>query len=268
MTQSTSICPSSHEFHLVAPEKKTNGSGGRPLGRRNKFANDINHLRNMLTNGGPPLSSVPKTPLDKPLIPPRDSALPRQRPLTCWKKLREEERALLIQIAIEESGGLAFTLNLSPDIEARATRSKRKPRDFIRDRISREMKRLSCHDHALLITLEHSKGGRLHVHGTILAPGQSPKDIKTALRRAGGKWAGPAGSKFQADVKPLQAAHCWHRYVAKEFRRMTQKEIKNSLSMNRSGRTLGRQCYEAMSQSLAAQASTRGSTGTASCSIH
>ena len=233
---------------VSAAGEKPNRHGGRPLGRRSKFANDIKTLRGQHPGAERDASLVPKTPLDDAHSAPYTRRNPRHKTINSWDKLNEEERAFLIHTAMEGDDALAFTLNLSPDIVAKATTAKRKARDVIRDRITLELNKLSSKDHALVMVLELSKSGRLHVHGSILAPDIPPKSIKEALRRAGGVWPGHAGGKFQADVQPLHTGATWHQYVAKQFRRMCAKDIKTSLSMNRAARSLGRQLYSSMMQ--------------------
>lgn len=117
------------------------------------------------------------------------------------------------------AGGIAVSLNLREDVEARwmSGRLKSDPVRLLQNSLNRQLKRAGVSDLAYMFQFEQARNGRLHLHGMIL-PGEIGADgleaVKRALRAAVGRILGQAGST-QLHFQPLTDAKGWVRYMSK-----------------------------------------------------
>jgi hypothetical protein len=112
---------------------------------------------------------------------------------------------------------LAFTLNLSPEVEALA-RSQSSPVGWLHDRISHQLERVLMRPVEFHLVLEE-EGGRLHIHGEFQIAAEEAKDARAALRAAGGKWDEGAEQK-QSQTTPNPDVG-WLNYITESFYRVS-----------------------------------------------
>ena len=251
ITKAPGLTPLTENRNSGQKARKPNKQRGRPLSKRTTFMRTINVLNERRAPVPATGSLVPKTSLRQSLSESLKTTEERviaktRHVMKPWEKLTEEQRSLPIMMEMMNRGNAyAFSLNLSRDVMAKAELLlKQKARDYIRDRLARELRALSSDASPFIMIMERDTGGRLHLHGTIQSPAHGVAAIKAALRRAGGCWDGLAGSKFQAKVTPLKAVGCWHSYVTKQLRRFSDRGVKQHLSISHSARRLGRELYE------------------------
>lgn len=149
------------------------------------------------------------------------------------------------------SGGLAFTLNLSP---ANENKAKTLGADWLRKRVAHHLE-ASLGLRGVVLVLEATGGrkgrgkaaggvaGRIHAHGIIEANSNEIVAVEGALKAAGGGWANSRGSEHQVYARPLTDTDGWVRYVLEDqahTRRVTGHDrlVSVSRSLTAPGRTV------------------------------
>lgn len=135
-------------------------------------------------------------------------------PVTPWKRASVEEKFKLAVHAADKAGGMAFTLKLNEKKQEYLKRSFEPLRDFS-DALNRAFKDAGVQRPPYALTLEISNTGDLHVHGVLVVDPASMKAAGEALRAAGGKIPGRAGSR-QLRFKKLIQAVGWANYSNKD----------------------------------------------------
>ena len=158
-----------------------------------------------------------------------------------WRLLTKQQQHI---VAARLPDAHAFTLNLSPEIEATA-RAHGDPIAYIAKRVNCYLATSELAGVPYSMVIESSPAGRLHVHGVILMTDTDPAGLKSALSRAGGKISGHAGSR-QVKLVPIDNPEGWASYTAKD-RRDTAKVLpgKRLVSLSRTMTQLARATHEA-----------------------
>lgn len=121
-------------------------------------------------------------------------------------------------MAAEDRGGISFTLNLSPRLQATLAKGG-DPARLMGHYIGRELRKALGCAMPYAFTFEVSPAGRLHVHG-VLVPASFEEDHVLAIDRALGK----AGGKLKAsNIVRLSQSYLgtlydglgWHAYLQK-----------------------------------------------------
>jgi hypothetical protein len=134
----------------------------------------------------------------------------RSRLVGSWQETTDAEKIIFGNRAIAKLGGqnaIAFSLNLSPEVEQKARSSP----CWLRRTIVRLIGDLP------MVLVFGLANGRLHLHGSVvMADGSSLRVVQEALGRAGGAWANQYGAVHQLVTKPLGSAgpvDRWGRYL-------------------------------------------------------
>ncbi|WP_187970068.1 hypothetical protein [Aquibium microcysteis] len=136
-----------------------------------------------------------------------------------------------------------FTLNLSPEIEAKA---KQRPEWLLR-RLRYHLQKVLGRKPEFWFALELSKTGRLHMHGEIQAAPDELEAVRKALRKAGGEW--PTVRQHQAQTRPNPRLP-WANYSVKDanlirpFRDITRPINGDWLFASNGVKQAGRAIYE------------------------
>jgi hypothetical protein len=134
-----------------------------------------------------------------------------------WRDVTDQLAITYRHLALKASGQVqSFTLNLSPEIEAKA-RSKASPQSWLQKRIASELKALG-RDVEFHFVLEEAEQHRLHVHGEMQIAPEEAAEARAALRRAGGRWDGEA-PQAQAHSRPDPDAG-WVQYLVGDLWRV------------------------------------------------
>lgn len=130
-----------------------------------------------------------------------------------WRDITDERRILEYHRAMYSLGPVcAFTLNLNPEVEAKA-RSETSPANWLLRRIKRELSIAFEKDIPFWFALEETEDDRrMHLHGEIGIPFAGIKLAHGALKRAGGRWS--SGSQYQAHIR-ANPNDGWADYSAK-----------------------------------------------------
>jgi hypothetical protein len=98
-----------------------------------------------------------------------------------------------------------LSLNLNPDLEAKAKADPNGFLDHMSRRVRRYLKKILGRVPELVLVAGNEKG-RLHIHGIIgLDPNEVPR-AREALLAAGGTWSHKRGQQHQLDLQPIPAA--------------------------------------------------------------
>lgn len=145
-----------------------------------------------------------------------------------WSRLSHLRKLGLAYGSIHEAGGKVFTLRLGRDALVTITGSDDPTRTMSR-RIRRAFGRLGLKVPHFAFAMEVTRDDRneLHLHGAIVLGDLNLKDVKQALRQAGGLISGRAGSR-QVQVKKFDLAKGgpvgWAGYLEKSKAR-TRREV-------------------------------------------
>jgi len=109
--------------------------------------------------------------------------------------------------------GCIFTLNLGPEVEAKA---REKGSHWMRRQIERRVSvALGPRGIALVLEATREAPHRLHAHGFIDATSNSFEALRGALKLAGGRWANTKGSGYQVDIEEVKDPDLWSSYCMK-----------------------------------------------------
>ncbi len=177
-----------------------------------------------------PLSSLPRTSTDHSPSTSPDAGNDDSSPfegvtLPSWQYAGDRLKLTCVARAVSaSSGGLAFTLNLSP---ANENKAKTLGADWLRKRVVNHLEAVLS-VRGVVVVLEatggrkdHGKGstgvaGRLHAHGIVEATSNEIEAVKGALKAAGGRWADPRGVERQVDARLITGADGWVRYILED----------------------------------------------------
>lgn len=98
---------------------------------------------------------------------------------------------------IASGRAVAWTLNFSPALLKAAEKAADGPFDYLRRRVSLELKKALGESPALLCALDITPAGRYHLHGLSVVDREQAWTFHEALRRAGGTWASKRGQEHQ-----------------------------------------------------------------------
>ena len=146
-----------------------------------------------------------------------------KRLMAAWRHIGDINKMKAMSRAVEEIGAMAFTLNLSENIVAKASVNPRKAKTFLSDRLTKTLARHFSFPVDFAFVLEFTPGGRLHLHGIIVIDRSRKKLAKQALMEAGGNW-NAAHPEFQADARKLWSGDGWANYCDKSSTR-TKKAL-------------------------------------------
>ncbi|WP_152541125.1 hypothetical protein [Sulfitobacter noctilucae] len=144
-------------------------------------------------------------------------------PTTKWKRATPDEKFRYAGHWAERAEGKAFSLNLSPTTQDKL-RIHDDPLRAFSDILNRQLKAYGLFGISYALTLEDSKADKLHVHGFLVAPPDTDKAVRAALRAAGGHISGRAGSR-QLTLRNLSDGGGWAFYCGKDKER-TNEELK------------------------------------------
>lgn len=142
------------------------------------------------------------------------------RKTVAWKRLPADERNRRVLDHVFRSESLAFTFNLAPKQEKRF-RNEARPARALADLINRSCKSKLGRAVPLMLALEVSPAGRLHVHGVVTLEFGEWKTFQDILKSAGGKIDGHAGPR-QTHTRKLFDMTGWADYIAKDFDRTAE----------------------------------------------
>lgn len=141
--------------------------------------------------------------------------------------------------------GLAWTLNLGPEVIQAANDDPAGWRAWMHDRLAKAIEKfLEPRDFAW--EPEFTPGGRLHIHGAIDAADGEREQVEAALRHAGGMWGHTHGKEHQAHAQIMWGPAGWASYslkaaaVARRF-----FGCKSIISATQDARRRARAAYEA-----------------------
>ncbi|MBX4874441.1 hypothetical protein HJA89_16325 [Rhizobium bangladeshense] len=137
-----------------------------------------------------------------------------------WLRLSSDDRERRVLDFAFRSESIAWTLNLTPQQEARL-RGLERPAKALADAINRASKRLLGRAPPISLALEVTPTGRLHAHGIVTLERGEWKAFREALKSAGGKFQG-RGAGRQTDTRKLWNATGWASYIAKDFDRTAE----------------------------------------------
>ncbi|AKI01439.1 hypothetical protein IMCC20628_02743 [Hoeflea sp. IMCC20628] len=139
--------------------------------------------------------------------------LTNHRKPALWRDLSDQARIEWFHRAMHSTGNLAdFTLNLSPEIEAKV-RAAKSATKYLADRLNRELKAALGRKVDLWFVFELTDRKRLHIHGEVNLAAKDFQAARKAMRRAGGEWT----KNRQHQVKIREAPTVvWANYCAKE----------------------------------------------------
>ncbi|MBB2969808.1 hypothetical protein [Mesorhizobium sp. RMAD-H1] len=157
----------------------------------------------------------------------RQEATAKVRPSIArsWRKLWPHQKLARAFLAAEAQGGISFTLNLSPRLQATLSGSP-DPARLQSHYINRELRKATDSAVPYAFTFEVSPAGRLHLHG-VLVPGSFEEDyilaIDRALGNAGGKLKAANITRLtQSYLGTLPDALGWYAYIQKQGDRAAQ----------------------------------------------
>lgn len=144
----------------------------------------------------------------------RLAGLPQHRLPAPWRDLSDVAAIEWFHSGMRSSGPyMAFTLNLSPEVEQQA-RSEPRAADWFSKRIARNLRAALGRKVEFWFGFELSEARRLHLHGELQIAGDEAKAARKALRLAGGEWV--EVRQHQAKTKDAPSLP-WAFYTAKEF---------------------------------------------------
>ncbi|BCH60418.1 hypothetical protein RvVAR0630_30420 [Agrobacterium vitis] len=132
-----------------------------------------------------------------------------------WKRLPADDRERRVRDYAFRSESVTFTLNLTPEKQAKLQKEER-PAKALADAINRRCKALLGHAVPISLALEVSPTGRLHAHGIATLERGERKSFREALKCAGGKLQVPATGR-ETDTRRLWSATGWAAYMRKSF---------------------------------------------------
>ncbi|WP_306113283.1 MULTISPECIES: hypothetical protein [unclassified Roseovarius] len=136
-------------------------------------------------------------------------------PTSSWKHATQDEKFRYAGHAADRAGGVAFSLNLSDDIQRKLQDHKNPIRAFT-DRLNRELKEHGLAGVPYALTLEHSAKDKLHVHGFAIAPQDTLQALGDSLRAAGGVVVGK-GRGRQLKLDQITQGTGWAHYCGKHL---------------------------------------------------
>lgn len=141
-----------------------------------------------------------------------------KRKLAAWRYTGDLAKIYAVGQALQEVGGIAFSLNLAGRVKDRVDARPGDALSYLSDRLVKALKAEFGRRVELAFVLEVSPAGHAHLHG-ILDLDASQKDrARRALEKAGGQWAGN-GKQYQADARRLWDAGGWTNYCSKALAR-------------------------------------------------
>lgn len=144
---------------------------------------------------------------------PRESHMVASRTPADWRDLTDWMKFYYYQCAAAHMGtGYAFTLNLSPKVEANA-RKQKSAAAWLLKRIKYQLgKHLPFEDQRLAFVLEQKKvKERLHLHGVIVTA--DPVKARAAMRLAAGEWERVRQHQAHTHASPDEG---WASYIMKD----------------------------------------------------
>ncbi|MBF2716893.1 hypothetical protein [Agrobacterium vitis] len=132
-----------------------------------------------------------------------------------WKRLPADDRESRVRDYAFRSESVAFTLNLTPEKQAKLQKEER-PAKALADALNRRCKTLLGRAVPISLALEVSPTGRLHAHGIATLERGEWKSFREALKSAGGKLQAPATGR-ETDTRRLWSATGWAAYMRKSF---------------------------------------------------
>lgn len=128
-----------------------------------------------------------------------------------WRDLSDEFAVEWFHYGLQSLGPTtSFTLNLSPEIEAKA---RLKGSDWLFRRVRYHLQNAFGRKPEFWFALELTDTQRLHVHGELQAAPHELAAVRKALRLAGGEW--DQVRQHQAHTKP-DASIVWANYTVKD----------------------------------------------------
>lgn len=187
--------------------------------------------------------------------------------LPSWQYAGDRLKLTCVARAVSaSSGGLAFSLNLSP---ANENKAKALGADWLRKRVVNHLEAVLGVRGVVLVLeatggrKDHGKGstgvaGRLHAHGIVEATSNEIEAVRGALKAAGGRWADPRGMEHQVDARPLTGADGWVRYILEDQAR-TRRVVGHDrlISTSRSLIEPGRAVLEELREKYSKKKSTK-----------
>lgn len=172
-----------------------------------------------------------------------------------WDRLSLSKRLPFYELAIEGENAHAFTLDLSPHIQAKAKADERGPADYLRRRIDYQLKKHLDARPEYFFGAEISDSGNLHLHGVIEVPANDMrKSVETALRAAGdvlpdkSEKHGYQKVRHFLDLKPFYRDR-WSNYIMKSRHRDSKKLAGRSFYITAALRNRAKLLYRQVSRS-------------------
>ena len=128
-----------------------------------------------------------------------------------WNTLTKLDRLMVTASAFEDRGGLALTINFSDSRGAKLM----KDRASVFRELRNEVSALAKHG-PLMMTVETSGNGKLHLHG-FLQTDSPQKVVRSLLFNVGGRSANVAFRSKQIKVRECHSAICWATYMTKSL---------------------------------------------------
>ncbi|WP_170139721.1 hypothetical protein [Cereibacter changlensis] len=141
-------------------------------------------------------------------------------PLPAWRSMTSAQKFRAAVRAAAGHDGLALTLNLSPARE-KALVASDDPLRLFSGYLNRELAKVGLSGLPYALAVEVAPGGKVHLHGAVVAGIAAPDALKRALMRAGGEIAGRAGSR-QLKLDAISGADGWADYCLKDQRQTTK----------------------------------------------
>jgi hypothetical protein len=144
---------------------------------------------------------------------PRENHLVAYRTPAEWRDLTDWMKIYYYQCAASHEGtSYSFTLNLSPEIEAKA-RKQKSAAAWLLKRIKYELRKLlPSEDQMLAFVLEQKNAKeRLHLHGVIVTA--DPVKVRAAMRLAAGEWERVRQHQAHTHASPDEG---WAGYIMKD----------------------------------------------------
>jgi hypothetical protein len=133
-----------------------------------------------------------------------------------WRDTSDILRVHYLHLALAELGPVySFSLNLHPDVEAKA-RVQKASLDWIHRRMARRLDQALGRKVEFFPVLEETpnRTRRLHLHGELQVSPEEVKAARKALRLAGGEWEEVRQHQAHTDEMPDEG---WAGYIAKDF---------------------------------------------------
>jgi hypothetical protein len=152
---------------------------------------------------------------------------------------------------IASRNGLAFTVNLAPDVIAVANDNSLGFTDYMSRKLKRVVKRLLRSDPSFWLGVHVTKEGRPHLHGAMDAAPDAAPVVKAALKEVGGDWTA-AARQFQVKLRRLEAPDGWVRYVFRGLPHARRHVPGKIITITNPLRTAAAKLYEVFRERLVA----------------